>query len=70
MSLKRRDEGRRGQKCGTTRHGGGDVPFGIGWLSPVIEDFVFAAGCFDFADDNKDFSLACASCPFSPCHVS
>lgn len=54
-----------------TRHGGGDIPFGLGWLLPVIEDFVFAAVCFDFADDNnQDFSLVCAGCPFSPCHVS
>ena len=72
-SLKRRDERRRGQKCRwrvMTRHGGEDIPLGLGWLSPVIEDFVFAAVWFDFADDDKDFSLVCAGCPFSPCHVS
>ena len=53
-----------------TWHGGEDIPLGLGWLSPVIEDFVFAAVCFDFAADDKDFSLVCAGYPFSPRHVS
>lgn len=56
-----------------SHNGHGDdevVPFCLEWLSPVIEDFVFAAVCFDFAADDKDFSLVCAGCPFSPRHVS